>query len=274
MRQILKVFWVSMVLAVLSFGLYQAGVRRPAMVDGGRQEMGGIVSLSLCADGWLFYAMQRDLGLASQGVRFSYLAADEAVSMVAGQFDASIRQRLMRPDLEKIMLLKPALVVLDGFGHSALHGQLRRMGVPVMVMPYAETLADALSHAEVLWEKVGIRKDQREAWLQPWRATLQAPIPEGEEWLMMQEGGGEISSFAQEYLLRHGMRVERTSLGLEALLLRPDAKLLRLHYAASASRSAERLQHPALEQRAAAVLDKPAKIFLCPGPWLFEEEMR
>jgi len=92
-----------------------------------------IVSLDYCADQFVLKFAQKDsiVGLSPDAARdFSYMRA-EAFGMPT-----------VRPIAEDVIIVKPDLVVRSYGGNAGIVALLKRFGVPVLQLGYAEKLAD------------------------------------------------------------------------------------------------------------------------------------
>ena len=95
-----------------------------------------IVSTFLCTDEYVFRLVPRDRIAA-----LSFEATDRSpvVSTIA---DAARGIPAIRPSAETVLTLKPDLVVMYAFTMPELHAELARVGVPVLDVPWANSLAD------------------------------------------------------------------------------------------------------------------------------------
>lgn len=93
----------------------------------------GVVSIDYCAD-------QMAIGLLPRGqIRAVSFEADSDVSF-SGPRAVGIAQ--LRPTLEDIVALRPAIVVRAYGGDTRLAGQLEKLGIRVVQLGYAATMAD------------------------------------------------------------------------------------------------------------------------------------
>ena len=110
-----------------------------------------IVSTFLCTDEYVFRLVPRDRIAA-----LSFEATDRypVVSTIA---DAARGIPAIRPSAETVLTLKPDLVVMYAFTMPELHAELARVGVPVLDVPWANSLADMRKITMMLGEKLGAR---------------------------------------------------------------------------------------------------------------------
>ena len=107
-----------------------------------------IVSMNVCTDQLLLGLVDRDR-IAS----LSYIAADARTSGIADDVDGI---RLNRGIAEEIVALKPDLVVTGQFGFRPTVGMLRRLGITVLELPMAETLAEVAENIRTLGAALGV----------------------------------------------------------------------------------------------------------------------
>lgn len=95
-----------------------------------------VVSTNLCADEYVFRLVPREHIAA-----LSYMATDRhpQVSTIAGR---AAGLRTIHPTAESVMALHPDVVVMYGGVDLRLHQTLARLGVPVIDVPWADSLAD------------------------------------------------------------------------------------------------------------------------------------
>ena len=67
----------------------------------------------------------------------------------------------IRPSAETVLNYRPDLVVMYAGTMPQLHAQLARIGVPVLDVPWANSLADVRSVTTMLGEKLGARDRAR-----------------------------------------------------------------------------------------------------------------
>src|SRR5665213_1490217 len=110
-----------------------------------------IVSTFLCTDEYVFRMVPRDRIAA-----LSFEATDRhpVVSTIA---DEAKGIPIIRPSAETVLNFKPDLVVMYGGTIPQLHAQLAKIGIPVLDVPWANSLADVRSVTKMLGEKLNAR---------------------------------------------------------------------------------------------------------------------
>ncbi len=127
-----------------------------------------IVSTHLCTDEYVF----RLAALWARIAALSYLVGDNhpVVSTIAGQLGGI---RLIRPDTETVLGLSPDLVVMYQDTNSKLLQHLKELGIPVVEVPWATSLADMRRVTLMLGRRLGA-EPKAEAMLAQMDRTLAA----------------------------------------------------------------------------------------------------
>ncbi len=235
-----------------------------------------IVSTFLCTDEYVFRLVPRDRIAA-----LSFEATDRSpvVSTIA---DAARGIPALRPSAETVLTLKPDLVVMYAFTMPELHAELARVGVPVLDVPWANSLADIRKITMMLGEKLGAR-DRAAAMLKDMDAKIAdarraAPRPPVRTLIYEPNGyassGGvtaEIMTLSGLLDVAPGMKLTRLdTLPVESVIARaPELVILSGDRHATNSRADLVQHHPALralEGRSFMAWTKLTPL-LCPGPW-------
>lgn len=238
-----------------------------------------VVSTNLCTDEYVFRLVPR-----AQIAALSYLATETrpTVSTIAA---AAKGIRTIRPGVETVLALRPDLVVLQAGTDPRLRDALRRAHIPVLDLPWANSLADIRAITRKMGAGLGA-PGKADALLADMEARLaatrrQAPHPAVTVLFYQPNGYVATSAAVDEILAAAGGRdiaadlhpgptgsvpVETLLAGAPQLILRIDAG------AAGAALAARPLHHPALAalKGRSVIGDLSAKPFLCPGPWSAE----
>lgn len=233
-----------------------------------------IVSTNLCTDEYVFRLVPR-----GEIAALSFEATDRhpVVSTIA---DAAAGMPTIHPSTEAVLALKPGLVVMYQFTMPQLHNSLKQLGVPILDVPWANSLADVRAVATMLGRRLGapekakamlaamdrkIAAAKAGALHPPVRTVLYAPNgyaasdPVTDEIMAL---SGVVDAVPAGLLTRRG------DLPVESLIaLKPELLILASDRGASQAEAV--LHHPALK-----ALDGHSYItrasFLplgCPGPW-------
>ncbi|PZQ52417.1 MAG: ABC transporter substrate-binding protein [Rhodovulum sulfidophilum] len=230
-----------------------------------------VVSMNLCAD-------QLAMLLAAPGqlVSVSYLARDPHSSAMAAEAAAyPVNHGLA----EEIFLLDPDLVLAGDFTHQPAVAMLRRLGVPVLVLAPASSLAEA--RAQILALGAALGREDRAAELiaeiDAGLAAAAAPPDDAPPRAAILGASGYASgpaSLPGDVLAAAGFAniLDPASMGgrlsLETLLMaRPDLIVLPEPYPGW-SRAEEFPRHPALLDSGAATLTLPDQNWVCGTPAL------
>ncbi len=237
-----------------------------------------IVTMNLCAD-------QLVLELADPGsvLSVSALAADPTLSNVtakAGRLPRNFGRA------EEVLQYEPDLVVSGFYLESRTNAMLERLGVPVMVLGYANSLDDSRALIRRLAARLG-ETARGEAMIQAMEQRLAAVAaarrsPARRALVYAPNGySSGRETVANEIMAIAGLRNIAPDLGLEQsgrvpveLLLQAAPEFLIFDRQNQAGNSlAERLlQHPALKslEGKLRIVPVPTRAWLCPGPWVAE----
>lgn len=255
--------WLALMVAVL---LAQPCVAQPRRV----------VSTFLCTDEYVFRLLPRQ-----EIAALSFEAGDRfpVVSTIADQV-GGIPQ--IRPSAETVLGLKPDLVVMYEGTKPQLHAALISLGVPILSVPWANTLDDIAKVTRSLGQSFGER-ERAERLLQQMNRELalahatapQAPVPT----LLYEANGYALSGGVTQALMQiAGLKDVAASLGLNRMGQVPvesvvaDAPELLILNARETVRDAHAdlvLHHPAFRAIAprSLIVWQPFRELLCPGPW-------
>ena len=231
-----------------------------------------VASLNLCTD-------ELVLALAAPGqiVSVTHRAQQEAETPLW-------RRALLYPrndgSLISVAALRPDLVVtMGGGGRDRLH-IARRLGIPTLDLPFAQSLTDVAESVRRLALALG--REQAGAALLRRMAALIRGAPRGRRDTIWLGGGGRTVSaagleaqwVALAGLGQRAMPGDRVS--LETLILRPPAILLRSDYRAGQYSAGQRwLSHPAARwARGARTVPTDGRRWTCMGPLLIDEIYR
>jgi iron complex transport system substrate-binding protein len=256
--------WLVVLVIILS--TFQAAAAAPAR----------IVSTFLCTDEYVFRLVPRERIAA-----LSFEAGDRnpVVSTIADRV-AGIPG--IRPTTEAVLNYKPDLVVMYAGTQPRLHAQLTEIGVPILDVPWANSLADIRTVTRMLAARFGAHAEG-EALLAQMDRTLasaqaHAVHPPVTALLYETNGYAAAGSVADELMAMAGLQDMAPKLGLNRVDRIPvetivaSAPELLIMNANESTRDAEGslvLHHPAF----AALRDKtlivwrPLRTLLCPGPW-------
>jgi iron complex transport system substrate-binding protein len=235
-----------------------------------------VVSTFLCTDEYVFRLVPRGHIAA-----LSYEAIDRrpVVSTIA---DAARGVPVIRPSAETVLQLKPDLVVMYAGTNPRLHLSLKRLGVPVLDVPWANSLADVRTVTTMLGDKLGAPERARaliaamDAKIALTRAA--APQPPVRTILYEPQGYAEVQGVTDEVLRLAGLvnaapaaKLTRSGqLPVESVIAAaPELLILGGEERSGAARAYSVLHHPALKALAGRTHMEFAKLtpLLCPGPW-------
>ncbi len=231
-----------------------------------------VVSTFLCTDEYVFRLVPR-----ANIAALSFLAADTH-PVVSTIRDSVGGMKLIRPDTETVLDLKPDLVVMYEGTNPRLHAHLKEIGTPILDVPWANSLADIRKITLMLGEKLGA-KDRAAAMLKQMDADLAASRdarPAVRTLIYEPNGYATVGGVTEEILTIAGLRniapefkVGRTgAIPVEAVIAaHPD--LLLLNGEIARSRADLVLRHPALRALSGHTLVRWVSLtpLLCPGPW-------
>jgi iron complex transport system substrate-binding protein len=110
-----------------------------------------VVSTFLCTDEYVFRLLPRERIAA-----LSFEAGDRnpVVSTIADRVSGIA---MIRPSTETVLDLSPDLVVMYAGTKPELHAHLEKIGVPILDVPWANSLADVRKITAMLGERLGAR---------------------------------------------------------------------------------------------------------------------
>jgi iron complex transport system substrate-binding protein len=238
-----------------------------------------IVSTFLCTDEYVFRLVPRERIAA-----LSFEAGDRnpVVSTIADKV-GGIAQ--IRPSTESVLALKPDLVVMYAGTMTKLRANLKALGVPVLDVPWDNSLADIRRTATRLGKTFGV-PEKAEAMLRAMdamlgRARRMAARPSVRTLIYEPNGYAQAGAITLAMMEAAGLKnaaeglpLTRTgTIPVEAVVAAaPELLILSGQRFAPTARADLLLHHPALEAlrgRTTAVWD-PLVPLLCPGPWSAE----
>lgn len=234
-----------------------------------------IVSTNLCADEYVFRLVPRDHIAA-----LSYEATDRhpLVSTIA---DKAAGIRTIHPSAETILALKPDLVVMFAGSNQRLRLTLRQLHVPVLDVPWSNSLEDIRSATRMLGDQLG-NPAAAQAMLADMAAKLavarrQAPATPVRTILYQPNGYALTPTYTDEILAAAGGTNVATSLTgrsgtlpVEAVVTAaPDLLILGGENEVGNALAYRVLRHPALKSLQGRTLMRFSQMpqLLCAGPW-------
>lgn len=235
-----------------------------------------VVSTFLCTDEYVFRLVPRP-DIAA----LSYEAVDRhpVVSTIA---DAAQGLPVIRPSTETVLKLKPGLVVMYAGTNPRLHHNLQQLGVPVLDVPWANSLSDIRAVTIMLGEKLGTPDRARVLLAEMDRkiaaAKAAAPRPPVRTILFQPQGYAVVQGVTGELMRLSGlvnaappkMLTRSGQLPVEAVIAAaPQLLILGGEERSGSARAYAILHHPAFK-----ALDGRTHMefttltpLLCPGPW-------
>src|SRR5579871_5174781 len=238
-----------------------------------------VVSTFLCTDEYVFRLVPR-----AHIAALSFEAGDRhpVVSTVADKV-SGITQ--IHPSTETVLDLHPDLVVMYQDTMPRLHANLLALGVPVLDVPWANSVADIRKTTMMLGDKFGARK-QAQAMLAEMDAKLAeihsaAPRPAVRALLYEPNGYAATDPVTQELMrvaglvdAAPGLRPTRSgTIPVEAVIAAaPELLILSGERGAEDSHAVLVQHHPALASLAGRTYSAWASLLplSCPGPWSAE----
>ena len=228
-----------------------------------------VVSLNLCTDEMLLL-----LAAPAQIASVTHLAHKAEETRLA---PAARRYRANDGSLADVLALRPDLVLTMGGGGRDRQGIAGRLGVPVLDLPYPQSLADVQHNVTQVATALG-RPGASQA-INARVAALQRASPRQALDTLWLGGGGRTVApvgLAAEWMRLAGLRqrnVHGDRIDLEQLLVRPPGVLLRSDYRQRQYSSEQRwLSHPlARRVRAGRTLVTDGRAWTCMGPSLIRE---
>ena len=236
-----------------------------------------LASINLCGDQLLMLLAER-----RQIASLSYLAADPGVSALAGEVGDI---PLNSGRAEEIVALQPDLVLTGTYQQRTTNGLLRRLGLAVLELPPADSLAQALAQIRAVATAVGAA-EKGEALVQSLERRINAARPspgdrpEGRAGALLLQPNlyasgpdslaGDLldqagyRNLAAERAVRHGAFVTLEDI----LLARPEILVLETAVGEGTSLARHRLDHAALRGSAYRRIALEGRLLTCPGPGL------
>lgn len=235
-----------------------------------------IVSTFLCTDEYVFRMVPRDRIAA-----LSFEATDRhpVVSTIA---DEAKGIPVIRPSAETVLNFKPDLVVMYAGTMPQLHAQLAKIGVPILDVPWANSLADVRGVTKMLGERLNAR-DRAAQMLATMddeiaQAKAHAQSPPVRTLIYEPNGYAGAGVTTDEIMALAGLKDVAHDLGptrldtlpVETVIARAPELLILSGDAHTQNARADLVQrHPALkalEGRSYAAWARLTPL-LCPGPW-------
>jgi iron complex transport system substrate-binding protein len=232
-----------------------------------------VVSVNVCTDEYVYRLLPRRRIAA-----LSILAGDRppVISTIANKVKG---YPLVPANAESVIALHPDLVVAFQGANQTLHALLARAGVPVLDVPYANSLDDVRKTTRMLGTALG-ESERANALLAQMDRELAAAHSDTKIPTVIYEPNGYATAdgvsdtiMADAGLLDVAPRFHQTRLGdipLETLIASPPALLI-LNDAkeASPARADMLLQSPALAAIRGHTMMAHLSLtpLLCPGPW-------
>jgi iron complex transport system substrate-binding protein len=233
-----------------------------------------VVSVLVCTDEYVFRLLPRERIAA-----LSYLAADRhpVVSTIADQVRGI---PLIRQNAEDVLAKHPDLVVTYAGVNQKLHDLMRTAGVPVLDVPWANSIADIRRVTLMLGDALGERA-RTEALLREMDVRLaaaRAGAPKPPVRTLVYEPNGYVTAggVSDEMMMLSGLtnaapQMKTTRLGtlpIEAVIASSPELLILNGQQNAASRADLILHHPALRTLGHTTIAwAPLTPLLCPGPW-------
>lgn len=235
-----------------------------------------VVSINLCADVFLLHLAERE-----QIASLTFLAGSSPLSPV---IDLAKGLPTNHGQIEEVLAQQPDLVLAHRYGNAALVANLKRLGLPVLVMEPPVNLAAVEIEIQRLAQALGQQAKGRQLLLQYAEDKNTANKPDKHAPVMAVYGPNGITSgpgsLLHNVLTRAGFANLAPQLGIgsvgtlrmESLLTHPPDALL---FSDSGTRinslARQKMQHPALQKLAATrpALRLPGKLWTCGGPEVF-----
>jgi iron complex transport system substrate-binding protein len=235
-----------------------------------------VVSTFLCTDEYVFRLVPRERIAA-----LSYEATDRnpVVSTIA---DRARGVRAIRPATEAVLSLAPDLVVMYAGTNPRLHLNLKKLGIAVLDVPWANSLADVRTITTMLGEKLGASVKAKEMLAGMDRkiaaARTAAPHPPVKAILYEPNGYAGTGGITDEMMALSGIanaapQAQLTRMGtlpVEAVIAaKPELLILGGEERSGSAMAYTILRHPALKALKGKTYMEHAVLtpLLCPGPW-------
>jgi iron complex transport system substrate-binding protein len=231
-----------------------------------------VTSLTLCADELVLM-----LAAPEQIASVTYLAQQEAETPL---WRRAARYRRNDGSLLSVVTLRPDLVVTTGGGGRDRIRIAERLGIPIVDLPFAQSLADVVANIGRVAAALG-RPEAGTALLRRITQVMQSAPAARRDAIWLGGGGRTVSATGLEaqWMALAGMR-QRTMQGdrvpLETLLVHPPEILLRSDYRQGQYSSGQRwLAHPlARYARAGRTIPTDGRRWTCMGPLMIDEIYR
>jgi iron complex transport system substrate-binding protein len=235
-----------------------------------------VVSTFLCTDEYVFRLVPRP-----QIAALSYEATDRrpVVSTIA---DAARDVPVIHPSTETVLALHPDLVVMYAGTNVRLHTNLKQAGIPILDVPWANSLADVRKVTLMLGNRLGTQLRARALLAEMDRkiavAQARAPHPPVQAILFEPQGYATVQGITEDVMRVAGVRdaaprkalTRAGTLPVEAVIAAaPELLLLGGEARSGSARAYAVLHHPALralEGRSHMAFANLTPL-LCPGPW-------
>jgi iron complex transport system substrate-binding protein len=235
-----------------------------------------VVSTFLCTDEYVFRLVPRDRIAA-----LSYEAVDRhpVVSTIA---DVAKDIRVMRPSTETVLALHPDMVVMYAGTMQRLRVNLNKLGVPVLDVPWANSLKDIRAVTAMLGDKLGAPEKARALLAEMdhkiTAAKARAPHPPVAAILYQPQGYATVWGVTEEVMGAAGIvnvapasaMTRSGQLPVEAVIAAaPELLILGGEARSGSARAYAILHHPALRALEGRTTMEFATLtpLLCPGPW-------
>ncbi len=257
----------------IGLALVLAAVLAPAALAAPKR----VVSTFLCTDEYVFRLLPRERIAA-----LSYEATDRhpVVSTVA---DKAKGIPVIHPDTETVLALHPDLVVMYAGVNRRLRDNLKRQGIAVLDVPWADSIADIRKVTTMLGAAFGAR-DKAAAMLATMdrdlaAARARAPHPPVRTIFYQPNGYAQTSGYAKDIMSVAGLEdVAPASLAsngtgtlpVETVVkLAPELLVLGGEEKSGSARAYQILHHPAFAALKGRTLARHAVLteLMCPGPW-------
>ena len=235
-----------------------------------------VVSTFLCTDEYVYRLLPRQ---AIAALSFEAVDRHPVVSTIA---DVAIGIPTIRPSTETVMALKPDLVVMYAGTNPRLHQNLKRLAVPILDVPWANSLADIRATTTMLGDKLGAPDKARgllaEMDAKIAAAKTNAPQPPVSAVLFEPQGYAAVQGVTDEVLRLSGIAnaappnalTRSGQLPVEAVIgLAPELVILGGEEKSGSARAYTILHHPAFRALEGRTHMEFAKLtpLMCPGPW-------
>lgn len=240
-----------------------------------------MVSTFLCTDEYVFRLLPRDRIAALSNLAGNHPPVPPVVSTVADRVEA-VHIPLIAPSAEEIATKRPDLVVMYQGTNPRVQAELETTGIPVLAVPWANSLADIRRITRMLGDALGVPA-RAAALLKGMDATLAearllAPKPPVDTLIYEPNGYATAGGVADELMQIAGLRnaaadMHPTRLGrvpVEAVIADPpELLILNTGRARATARADLVLKNPALRtlKGKSLIVRADLKPLFCPGPW-------